>query len=63
MSTYKKLKEALEVLQLELMTLGDEQTVEDNIEEVLKAWLIGVSVGLGAICIILIIVFVIKVRR
>lgn len=63
LSTYNKLKDALAKESLNLMSLGDEKPVDDNTEDVLKAWLIGVSVGLGSLCIILVVVFAIKLRR
>lgn len=63
LTTYKNLVNEFKEINLNLMSLGEEKEVTDNIEEVLRAWLIGVSVGLGTICLILLIFFIIKVRR
>ncbi|XP_018562325.1 cadherin-related tumor suppressor [Anoplophora glabripennis] len=48
---------------LTLMSFPATATSTENLEEVLKAWLVGVSVVLGALCLILLVTFVLKTRE
>nr|CAI5817515.1 unnamed protein product [Callosobruchus analis] len=60
--TYTRLSVELKALNLKLLRFPSSNTTPDD-TDMLRAWLIGVSVALGALCIMLLIVFVIKTRR
>ncbi|KAJ8974156.1 hypothetical protein NQ317_003206 [Molorchus minor] len=49
--------------ELILMSFPSTSTSSENLEEVLRAWLVGVSVVLGALCVILLVTFVLKTRE
>lgn len=38
-------------------------TSTENMEEALRAWLIGVTVVLGTLCVLLLVAFILKTRR
>ncbi|VEN46349.1 unnamed protein product, partial [Callosobruchus maculatus] len=61
--TYLRLSRNLQAqANLKLLPFPSSNTTPDD-SDLLRAWLIGVSVALGALCIMLLIVFVIKTRR
>nr|CAI5833088.1 unnamed protein product [Callosobruchus analis] len=59
--TYTRLSVELKALNLKLLRFPSSNTTPDD-TDMLRAWLIGVSVALGALCVMLLIVFVIKTR-
>lgn len=48
---------------LVLLSFPSSSSSSENLEEVLKAWLVGVSVVLGALCLILLVTFILKTRE
>nr|CAH7743641.1 unnamed protein product [Callosobruchus chinensis] len=61
--TYLRLSRDLRAqANLTLLSFPTSDTTQDD-SDLLRAWLIGVSVALGALCVLLLIVFVIKTRR
>ncbi|XP_971388.3 protein dachsous [Tribolium castaneum] len=59
---FQSLKEEFLKVGLLLMSFSSDSDTTENLEETLKAWLIGVSVVLGALCLILLIAFIIRTR-
>ncbi|XP_017772326.1 PREDICTED: cadherin-23-like [Nicrophorus vespilloides] len=59
---YGSLRNNLLDYDLHLKRIDNVNTEQENNEEVLKAWLIGVGVVLGSLCILLIVAFILKTR-
>ncbi|XP_044258008.1 protocadherin Fat 4-like [Tribolium madens] len=59
---FQSLKEEFLKVGLLLMSFSSDSDTTENLEETLKAWLIGVSVVLGSLCLILLIAFILRTR-
>jgi hypothetical protein len=59
---FQRLKNNFSKVGLVLLSFDSSSETNENLEAILKAWLIGVSVVLGALCLILLIAFILKTR-
>lgn len=61
--TYIDLVNQFERYQLVLVSFLQNSGTTENREEVLRAWLIGITLVLGVLCMLLIVAFILKTRR
>lgn len=59
---YSNLRSSFSNITLYLLSYSSGSTTTDNLEDQLKAWLIGVTVVLGSLCITLLVGFIIKLQ-
>nr|AJA41107.1 cadherin-like protein [Holotrichia parallela] len=62
LTAFRSLSDRFSEYELDLVRFLENEETVDNTEQILKAWLIGVSIVLGTLCVLLLVVFILKTR-